>query len=95
MPRSCRHLAPFGERRGAVLLAVVAVGELTVEVEEVVDRGVGGTEFLQGLDVPEMGHRPLSPSEGLVGIFGSTVKPAGAYLADLDANILHRRAIGT
>jgi len=66
MPRSCRHLAPFGQRGRAVLLEVVAGDEVAIEVEEVVDRGVGGSLLLQGLDVPEIRHGAFSSSERLV-----------------------------
>ncbi len=43
-------------------------------VEVVVDRGMGGKKFLEGLHVPEPCHRPLSSSERLVGILGSIVE---------------------
>ena len=36
---------------------------MTVEVKVIVDWGVGGSEFLQGLNVPEPCHRPFPSSE--------------------------------
>jgi hypothetical protein len=44
---------------------------VAVVVEVVVDRGMGGGEFLQGLCVPEPRHCILSSPERLVGILGS------------------------
>ena len=43
---SGRKLAPLSERCGAVLLEDFAVVEVAVLVEVVVDRGMGGGEFL-------------------------------------------------
>ncbi len=48
---------PSGQSGRSVLLENVAALEVTVEVEMILDRGVGGSEFLQGLDVPEPRHR--------------------------------------
>jgi len=39
---------------------------VTVVIEVVVDRGVNGGKFLQGLDVPELRHCSFSSSEWLV-----------------------------
>jgi len=39
---------------------------MTIEVEVIVDRGVDGGKFTQGLDVPEFGHRTLPPAERLL-----------------------------
>lgn len=61
-PRSGRQLTPLGQRVRAVLLEDVAA----IEVTMVVDRGMGGGEYLESLDVPEFGHGPLWPSKGLV-----------------------------
>ena len=65
-PVSDRQLTPLGQRGGAALLEGVAGVEVAVEIEVVVDRGVDGSEFLQGLDVPEPGHRSFSSSERLM-----------------------------
>jgi hypothetical protein len=48
---------PFGQGGSAVLLEDIATVEVAVVVEVVVDWGVGGSEFLQGLYVPELRHR--------------------------------------
>ena len=45
-------LTPFSERGSAVLLEAIAAVEVAVVVEVVVDRGMGGGEFLQGLYPP-------------------------------------------
>ncbi len=45
-------MVPFSQRDGAVLLEDVAAVEVTVLIELVVDRGMGGGEFLQNLYVP-------------------------------------------
>ncbi len=47
-------LTPFSERGSAVLLEDVAAVEVAVLVEVVVDRGMGGGVFMQGLYVPEL-----------------------------------------
>ena len=64
--RSGRQLTPLGQGSGAVLLEDFAAVEMAVVVEMVMDRGVGGSEFLQRFDVPKLGHRSLSSSERLV-----------------------------
>ncbi len=60
------ELTPFSEGDGAVLLEDIAAIEVTVVVEMIMDRGMDGGEFLQGLDVPEFRHRSLSSSKRLV-----------------------------
>ena len=44
----------------------IAAVEMAFEVEVVVDRGVDGGEFLQGLYVPGFHHRLLPSPEWLV-----------------------------
>jgi len=66
---------------------------VAVLVEMVVDRGVNGGEFLQGLYVPEPRHRSFSSSEGLVRILGSIVEPPTALLIGSIADYLHRRSV--
>jgi len=46
-------LTPFGQGSPALLLENIAAVEVAVAVEVIVDRGMGGGEFLQGLYVPE------------------------------------------
>jgi hypothetical protein len=58
MRASCRHSAPFGQGRRAVLLEDVAAIKMAVEVEVVVNGRVDVGEFLQGIDVPEFGIAP-------------------------------------
>ena len=60
---SWRHSAQGGR---AIEFEAPAVVKMTFLVEMIVDRGVGGGEFLQGLDVSEPGHRSLSSAERLV-----------------------------
>ena len=80
---------PFSERRRSVLLEDVAAVEVAVLIEVVVDRGVDGREFLQGLYVPELHHCSFSSPERLVGILGSIVEPPTAHLTGSIANYLH------
>ena len=56
----------LGQRGEAVLLEDVAAAEVAIVVKVIVDRGVDGGEFLQGLDVPEFRHCPFPSSERLV-----------------------------
>jgi hypothetical protein len=60
------ELTPLGQGDRTVLFEDVAAVKLTVVVEVIVDRGVGGGELLKGLHVPEFRHRSFSSSEGLV-----------------------------
>ncbi len=60
------ELTPLGQGGGAVLLEDVAVVEVAVLVEVVVERGMDGSELLKGLHGPELRHRPLSSSERLM-----------------------------
>ena len=63
---SRRQLTPFGQRGSAILFESFAAVQVTVEVEMIVDRGMDGGEFLQGLYVPEFRHRTLPSSEWLM-----------------------------
>ncbi len=45
-------MTPFGQGGSAVLLEDVAAVEVTVLIEMITDRGIGGGEFLQNLYVP-------------------------------------------
>ena len=87
------ELTPFSERGSAVLLEDFTAVEVAVLVDVVVDRGVGGGKFLQGLYIPEPGHRAFPSPEWLVGILGSIVKPLSAYLTTCDPNDFHRRTV--
>ncbi len=87
------ELTPFSERGSAVLLEDIAAVEVAILVEMIMDRGVDGGEFLQGLYVPELCHRSFSSPERLVGILGSIVEPPTALLIGSIADILHRRSV--
>ena len=63
---SGHQLTPLGQGGGTVLLENIAAVEVAVLIEVVVDRGMGGGEFLQGLFIPEPGHRSFPSSERLV-----------------------------
>ena len=63
------ELTPPGQGGGSVLFENVAAVEMALAVEVVVDRGVDGGEFLQGLDVSEPRHRPFPPSKRLMRVF--------------------------
>ena len=82
-------MIPFSERCRSVLLEDIAAVEMAVLVEVVVDRGVDGREFLQGLYVPELRHCSFSSPERLVGILGSIVEPPTAHLTGSIADYLH------
>jgi hypothetical protein len=60
------ELTPFRECSNAVLFEDIAAVEVTVEVEVIVDRGVGGGELLESFHAPELRHRSFSSSERLV-----------------------------
>ena len=60
------QLAPFGQGGGASLFEGFTAVQVAVNIEMVVDRGMDGGEFLQGLYVPEFRHRTLPSSEWLV-----------------------------
>ncbi len=87
------ELTPFSERGSAVLFENVSAIEVTVVVEVVMDRGMGGGKLLEGLHVPELRHRSFSSSERLVGILSPIVDPPAALLISSIAEDLHRRSI--
>ena len=59
-------MTPLGQGSGAVLFENSAAVEVALIYEVVVDRCVGGGECLQGLDVPEPGHRAFCSVERVV-----------------------------
>jgi hypothetical protein len=59
-------LTPFRECGSAVLFEDIAAVEVTVVVEVIMDRGVGGGELLESFHAPEFRHRSFSSSEWLV-----------------------------
>ena len=66
---------------------------MTLNVEEIVNRGMNSGEFLQRLKTSEARHQPLSSSKRLVRVFGTIVEPAAEFVAICNADSLHRRAI--
>ena len=87
------ELTPFSECGGAVLLEDIAAVEVALLVEVVVNRGMGGGEFLESFYIPEARHCPLSSSERLVGVLGSIIEPPAALLIGSIADDLHRRSV--
>ena len=87
------ELTPLGQGSGSVFLEDFTAGKVAVLVEVIVDRGVGGGEFLQGLYVSELRHRTFSSPERLVGILGSIIAPPTTLLIGCIANYVHRRSI--
>ena len=75
------------------MLEDISAIEMAVVIEMVIDRGMNGDEFLQRLDVPEVGHRALSSSKRLMGVFSSIVEPSAGFLAGLVANLAQGCAI--
>ena len=69
-------MTTLGQGGGTVLLEDIAAIEMTVLNEMVMDRGVDGSEFLQGLYVLELRHRSFSSSERLMRVFRPVVEPA-------------------
>ena len=59
-------MTPFSKRRRAVPLENIAVVEVAVVVEVVVDRGMGESELLQSLYISALRHCTLSPQKRLV-----------------------------
>ncbi len=55
------------------------------------DRG----EFPKRFYAPELGHRSLSSSEGLMRVFGPIVEPTAGHLAGLVSDLLHSCPVGT
>ena len=90
-----KKAAPLGESGGAGQLVVVAVLEMALRGEVVVDRGMDGGELLQCSHPPEPQHRPLASSERQVGVFRSVVEPP-THLAIVTATeVLQRGTIGS
>ena len=87
------ELTPSRECGSAVLFEDVAAVEVTVKVEVIVDRGVGGGELLESFHVSELCHRSFSSSERLVGIFHPVVEPTTAGLVGRITDHIHRCAV--
>ncbi len=63
---SCCKLTPFSQCGRAPLYEDIPAVEMAVLIKVVVDRGVSGCKFLQGLDIPKPGHRSFSSPERLM-----------------------------
>ena len=92
---SGRKLKPFGHSGRAVLLEDTAATEMAVLVEMIVDRGMCGSKFLPGLDVPEPVHRSFSSSKRSVCVFGPVIEPTPTFLTLQTSNNFHRRTVGS
>ena len=69
---------------------------MTFVVKVIVGRSMDGGEFMQGLDVPEPGHRSFSSAERLVCVFSSIiVEPLTTKLTILDPNDFHCGTVRT
>ena len=71
----------------------VAAVEMALVAEVVVDRGVDGSEFLQGLEVSEPRHRPFPPSKRLVRVFRPVVEPTTAGPGGCITDRIHRSTV--
>ena len=60
------ELTPLGQGSGSVFLEDFTAVQVAVLVEVIVDRGVGGGEFLEGFYIPEPSHRSFSSPEWLM-----------------------------
>ena len=84
---------PLGQGGGSVLFENVAAVEMALVVEVVVDRGVDGGEFLQGLDVSEPRHRPFPTSKRMMRVFRPVVEPTTAGLGGRVTDHIHRSTV--
>jgi hypothetical protein len=66
---------------------------MTPLIGVVVDRGMGGGNFLQGFCIPEPDHRPFWSTERLVKSFSLIVKSPTALLIGSIADYLNRRSV--
>ena len=91
---SVRQFTPLGQGGSAVLLEDISAVEVTALIEMIMERGMDGSEILQGLPVPEFRNRPVSSSAWLMRVFGPVVEPAIALLSGSGAEHLCRPAQG-
>src|SRR5680860_1102586 len=91
--RSARQLTPLGQGGRTVLLEDIAAVEVTVLVEVIVNRSMGGGKLLEGFHVPELRHSSFSSLERLVGILSPIVQPPTARLIGSIADYFHRRSV--
>lgn len=79
--RSDCQLSPFSKRHIAALPEVGPTGEMTIEVETVVDGSVNGDKSLKRGIASATLDGSLSSSERLMGIFRPVFQPSRGVLA--------------
>ena len=67
--------------------------DVAVEIEVIVERGVGRSEFLQVRHSPESRHSSFSPSKGQVAVLGPVVEMATDLLAVFISDLSHSGAV--
>jgi hypothetical protein len=90
---SGRQFTPLGQGGGAVVFEYGSSVEVTVEVEEVVDGGVNGGEFLQTAQAPEAEHCSFSSSKRQVRVLDPIVEPPPRRLKVLGSERFQRRTV--
>ena len=97
-----RHLPTTSDFRPTVaanpqapLPEVGPTGQMTIEVDVVVDGSANGNEYPKRDTASEMLHGSLSSSERLMGIFRPVVQPSRSVMAASDAEARECRAAGT
>ena len=88
------QLTPLGQGGDPGPFENFAAVEMAFVVELVVDRGMDGSKFLQGLYVPEIGHCRFPSSERLVRVLGPVVEPTTAGPGGRIADHSHRSPVG-
>ena len=58
-------LTPYCKSGGAVEFEDFTSDEMVLNIEMIVDRGMEGGEFLEGLHITDFSHRPFPTSERL------------------------------
>ena len=71
----------------------MALVEIALVIEMVVNRDMDCGEFLQGLSVSKSRHRPFPPSKREIRVLGPVVQPAPALLTSWISEHLHGRSI--
>ena len=87
-------MTPLGQGGGPGPFENFAAVEMAFVVKVVVDRGMDGSKFLQGLYVPEIGHCRFPSSERLVRVLGPVIEPTTAGPGGRIADHSHRSPVG-
>lgn len=85
--------APLGRSDRAVSFNEVAAILMTVVSEAVVDRGVTGGEFPEGIEASEVRHRPVSSAKRQERVRRPVVEPSTAFLPVRQTDTFHRGAV--